>query len=130
MKFPTGLRFWRYAVAVYILLTFVLSSLPADRLIPPVGFRIDWILHTIEYCILGWILLRWLALDAVEWPGWRRVGLTLLIASAVGGLNELWQTQVPGRFCSLSDEIANILGAAVAILWYNSRLISKLRKQP
>lgn len=111
---------WRlWVVAGYVILTFGLSSIQGDALAPYIS-GYDLILHAIEYAALAWLILWYLSHTRWGVGNFNRAGwITLLLCALVGGLNELWQSQVPGRFPAVSDELANVFGATVAILGYS-----------
>ena len=119
---------WLAAAAIYAALTFVVSMIAGISILPRIKLRIDLILHVIEYGILAWLILRYFR--AVGWPlHWRSCAwITLLICAVVGGLNELLQTRIPGRFGDVNDMIANLVGAGLVIWWFRRRLKQALQK--
>jgi VanZ family protein len=101
-------RRWAPVVA-YVVLVFAVSSVP--RLRPPSPWvGADKAAHTIEYGVLGLLLRR--ALDGREHAGLAAV----VFAGVVGGLDEVYQTTVPGRFPSLLDWGADLAGGALGVL--------------
>jgi VanZ family protein len=102
----------KYAAAVISLLIylgiFALSSLPASAL--PANIP-DVIPHFGEYALLAFFFIQLFG-D----PGRLRalaIGLAALILLAL--LDELHQAFVPGRFCSLKDGLADVLGSLAGI---------------
>ncbi|OGR27406.1 MAG: hypothetical protein A2139_14635 [Desulfobacca sp. RBG_16_60_12] len=123
MKIPTRPASWLVIIAVYIAMTFVLSSFSVGPVFKfPFWRRWDLLAHFIEYGLLAWLILRY-HLSRAEparwaWPAWSAV----LWSGGVGGLNELWQLHTPGRLSSVSDFAANLAGALVVVwlshYWY------------
>lgn len=112
---------WRALVACFTISTFLLSSIGNTSFKLPRITNFDLLLHAIEYGLLAYLLLRWLDATDRLTPWWRTVAVTLLFCGIVGGLNELLQSQVPGRYPSVLDAIANIFGAAVVITVFQLR---------
>jgi len=95
-------------VGFWILVIFTLSSIP-DLAPPDVGLPLmDKLAHLGEYAVLGGLWAR--ARGA-------RTGIVLatgaLFGAAVGGLDELYQSTVPGREVDGLDVVADTCGAAV-----------------
>ena len=85
---------------------------PGPRDVPGILWRNA--MHVVAYAILGASLL--MAMHSV--PRRRLVGPGLwsfLIAIAYGIVDELHQSFVPGRVCSLADVFADAAGAALAL---------------
>lgn len=124
------LHYW-LPVLAYVILIFSLSSIP--NLAPPFHFRnSDKMVHVMEYSILGFLLTR--ALRTI--PAWQGAaagaGLALLIGSAVGALDEIFQKGTPGRESSPFDWIADTLGLTLAFLlylWYQRRHAAALARR-
>jgi hypothetical protein len=107
---------WLLVIA-WALLALAFSSIPdvGERL--PGALRFpgsDLIAHFAMYAVFGALLAnatgRW-------WPA-------VLIASAFGALDELYQGTVPGRFPSALDWLADTVGGAVgaaAMLFFSRR---------
>ena len=112
--FTTGIR--RVLIIVYIAATVAVSSVRGGSLVP-LGWILgkDLILHAIEFGILAWFLLNYLLSTGKLLPWWRSALLTIIFCAVVGGLNELWQSFIPGRFPSPSDAVANVVGAVLMI---------------
>jgi len=114
MAFPLKDRFssrriWQWLLAVAMAVLLVLSLLPLAVDLPTTGW--DKANHVLGFAILGW-LGRW------AWP--RRTGIALTGLLAYGGLIELLQSLVPGRYAEFGDLVADgiglLLGAATAAL--------------
>jgi VanZ family protein len=98
-------------------LIFHVSSLPGDRL-PRLWTweHGDIILHGLEYLILGALLYRAFALSR---PALGYALLALVswgLAAAYALSDEYHQSFVPGREVSLSDILADLLGAVVGVV--------------
>jgi VanZ family protein len=85
----------------------------------------DWVLHALEYGFLAVCLLEYLY---ESHHSVRRFAFTItfpvLFCGTIGGLNELWQAQIPQRAPSWADFVANIIGATIATL------VFVLKKRP
>ncbi len=120
---------WLTVVVSYAALTFVLSLIAGATILQQVRWRIDLILHVVEYGVLAWLILHYLRISG-RLVRWRLYAWwTLLICGTVGGLNELLQTQIPGRFGDFNDVIANLVGAALVIWWFRRRLRPALQER-
>lgn len=94
-------------VLCYVALILAVSSIP--RLRPPGGLpEADKFAHLAEYGILGMLLRR-----AVALPGRRGWLVVVLVAAAIGGIDETYQSMVPGRVRSLTDLMADTAGAGI-----------------
>ncbi len=109
-------RYWLPAFA-YVALIFTLSSIPGLR--APLRFpNSDKLMHVIEYCILGLVLVR--ALRTMPRLGGPLTAalLTLAFGSAVGAADEYYQRGVPGREATPFDWGADTLGLAIGQIGY------------
>ena len=70
----------------------------------------DKIAHLLEYAILGFLIHRALGARGI-WAFVAAVGT----ASLIGGLDEIYQSTVPGRFPSLYDWLADTSGGFVGV---------------
>ena len=115
---------WRILIIVYIAATFAISSVRGNALVP-LGWVLkkDLILHAIEFGILAWLVLSYLFSTGKLLPWWRSALLTTIVCAVVGGLNELWQSYIPGRFSSPSDAVANVVGTIlmIVVFWFLNR---------
>jgi VanZ family protein len=96
-------------------LIFTLSSIPGDSL-PSVEFKwADKIAHFFVFGILGSTLYR--GLFYAQRLFWRKYSdvMCILICFLYGTIDELHQFFIPGRYTSLSDWIADILGVLVFV---------------
>ena len=115
------MRYLKYWVPplLYMGLIFVISSLEQPPLPMPKfeWLTIDKLYHFVEYGILGALL----AIAFVNVPlkglptNWRWTGAAL-IAILYGASDEWHQTFVPGRFATLADWVADVLGAIAGVL--------------
>lgn len=128
MKVKCG-NSWRLVMVIgYIATTFGLSSIKGGTLAHYIS-GYDLLLHGIEYALLaGLMLWYW---SHTEWgsSNFKRAGwIAVIICAMVGGLNELWQSQVPGRFPAVDDEVANVVGSGVATVVYYYGKRGKVRE--
>jgi VanZ family protein len=116
---------WAYAALISIF-----SAIPTAPPGPPWIPYFDKLEHIVEYGILG-VLAGRFALTSPRIV-WRKLAWWLfpIIISLYGGLDELHQSFVPGRICSLGDWIADsvggILGSACMLWWGKSHLNPKI----
>lgn len=111
------MRHWPWLLPFAILATItVLSHSPAYPMgvqLPP---PLDKVAHLLAYGALAaaadWAWTR----TAPITPAHRRHLVLFLLASLFGGLDEVHQSFVPGRFASLGDAAADALGAALGLL--------------
>lgn len=90
------------------------SSIPAHSMPQsPDLWRWDKLIHSAEYALAATLFYRALTLSQLFSPILRLLG-TLLVCSSFGVLDELYQSTVPGRDCSVYDMLADILGASFA----------------
>jgi VanZ family protein len=97
--------------AGYVLLIFVLSSIPSLKAPGPEFVPKDKIAHFAEYFILGVLLFKGI--------GWTvspsraaTFGFLLAVGASIGALDELYQSFVPGRMMSVYDWCADAAGVA------------------
>lgn len=92
---------------IYCCLIFAVSSIPGEEL--PGLPATDYIMHFIEYSGLGGLLCWW---RLTSGESWKRAMIQAIIAASLYGMtDEFHQSFVPGRFMSLTDWIADTLGA-------------------
>lgn len=67
--------------------------------------------------IVVYFVLSILVLAALEWPeqGRRRAAFAVLIAGTYGVIDEIHQSFVPGRDCSVLDIVNDFLGAVLGV---------------
>jgi VanZ family protein len=112
-------------VGALLVLSFIASSIPGQRLPPLSVWNADKLIHALEYAFIGLAIARPL--------GRTSVGLTPLavvlwatgLASAWGALDEVHQLFTPNRCCDLKDWIADtggaLVGAAALVGWRRRR---------
>lgn len=118
-------KFW-LPVAAWAVLIFYLSGMPDLK----TGFEFDFILrkilHVLEYLILVWLLYRAFAGTFDKIAATRLfiypAALTFLYAVS----DELHQSFVPGRNCSIQDILIDTIG--VFIFYINIFLFLKKRR--
>jgi VanZ family protein len=101
-------------------LLFILAIAPdtgsPDDLMSLIHPTVGNLLHVPAYGILGglWILiLRGLGLVKS-----RAIGVTLAVCVLYGAALEFVQVDVPGRFVSVWDVLANLAGVVIVCAWY------------
>ena len=98
--------------AGYVLLIFVVSSIPSLTAPGPEFVPKDKIAHFAEYFILGVLLFKGI--------GWTvspsraaTFGFLLAVGASIGALDELYQSFVPGRMMSVYDWYVDAAGVAI-----------------
>lgn len=97
----------------YMAAIFCVSALPNPNF---TGETPDYVLHTLEYFLLGLLLLR-LLLAHFPRSDWHRLCcIAALLGIGFGISDEVHQYVVPGRHCSLHDVAADAFGMGLAYL--------------
>ncbi len=121
---------WLIITILYSLLTFALSLIAGDTKLPLMMFkfhRADLVIHAIEYAIFSLCVLKYLqTLGILAKKRWMYF-MPILLTAVIGAANEGIQYFVPGRFPTVSDGVANVIGAMVPVLIWIS--IQSLRKK-
>ncbi len=113
-----SLKYWAPPV-LYMVLIFVGSSLKQPPLPMPKleWLTIDKIYHIIEYGILGGLLAIAFVNAPPRWLPANWIWITAALISILYGASDEWhQTFVPGRFATLADWVADVVGAIVGVL--------------
>ena len=94
------------------------SSIPGESFPDIELYTLDKVFHFIEYFILGFFLMK-----CFRKPTWNWILLILIYGILFAGLDEYWQSFIPGRLSSQFDMLADISGiifGSVLTMW-NSR---------
>jgi len=98
-------------VVGYVLLIFIVSSIPSLTAPGPDFVNKDKIAHLVEYSILGALLFK-----GIGWSASRSraatFGFIFAVGASIGALDEIYQSFVPGRVMSILDWGADALGTA------------------
>ena len=108
-----------FLIILFSLLIIVGSSIPGNNIPSNYFFKLDKLLHILEYFIFGSLLITSLYNKSI-YPYY----LTFFIGLVFGVIDELYQSTVFGRFSSIYDVIANIIGLILSIILY--RKLSKI----
>ena len=98
------------------------SSIPGKSMPDSYLFRFDKVLHTIEYFLLGYLLINSIT-NKTHYP----IILSFFLGFLFAVTDELYQSTVFGRFPSSFDIIADTLGLTLSMIFYQS--ISKIIKR-
>lgn len=90
--------------------TFVVSHQPKVSI--PLGAP-DYLAHGVSYAVLGALYVRALASGRLIGMTMALVAPAVLLALVYGITDEFHQSFIPGRFPSVSDVVADTLGALV-----------------
>ena len=110
-------KFW-LPVLIYLILIFVLSSLPksvfAETGIP----FFDKFLHAIEYAVLGFLLIRGFKNSRLWLSDKNFILLVVVLATLYGISDEFHQHFVPNRTASLGDVFFDCIGSVIGSIIY------------
>lgn len=71
----------------------------------------DYVAHGVAYAVLGGLYVRALAAGRLSNMRWSLVPLAVLLGALYGLSDEFHQSFIPGRHASVSDLVADTLGA-------------------
>ncbi|MBX7246812.1 MAG: VanZ family protein [Candidatus Sumerlaeaceae bacterium] len=128
---PVARFFWniptsgpsRYLFPIlWMLVIFILSSIPGDRY-PRVDIpNADKGMHALLYLPVGWLFAR---ATAGEWWRQRWIGLVIAVVAGCvfGATDEIHQIWTPHRECSMADWVVDCAAVGVgALLWWASEV--------
>ncbi len=122
-------KFRAGVLVLYMVVIFVGSAIPGNRLGSSKIFELDKLLHLAEYLVLS-ILLCWVFVRYPSDVVWR----SFLLVAVIGGLfaisDEVHQLFVPKRSFSLLDFAADYAGLVIGMVVYHiymSKIYPKLR---
>jgi VanZ family protein len=101
-------------VLFYVLLILVLSSIPSLTAPGPSFDSKDKIAHFIEYGVLGVLLFKGIGWT-VSRSRFATFGFLFAVGVSIAGLDEIYQSFIPGRMMSIYDWYADALGIAVGV---------------
>ena len=125
------LRTWILVVA-YLALIFGVSSIPQNPLSHTCFKVSDKLAHMAEYAGFGLLLTVAARSTLRRVPRWLLMVSVVLIGAAIGALDELYQTTVPGRERELLDWVADVAGVLVgscAAMALNSWMTARRGRQ-
>jgi VanZ family protein len=102
------IKFW-LPVLVYLVLIFILSSSPKAVFTETEIPFFDKFLHTIEYAVLAFLLIRELKNSRLLLSDRDFILLTVVLATLYGISDEFHQHFVPNRIASLGDVFLTVL---------------------
>ncbi|MDE0470254.1 MAG: VanZ family protein [Candidatus Poribacteria bacterium] len=112
------MKYWAPPL-LYMALIFGISSLEQPPLPMPEfeWLTIDKLYHFIEYAILGGLLTRAFVKASPSIISSRFTWHAAVVLSILYGASDEWhQTFVPGRFATLADWVADVLGSIAGVL--------------
>ncbi len=95
-------------LVVYVFAILACSTIPGGKIPELDIWSFDKMLHIIEYFILAF-----LAINAIGKNSTNIIIVIIIIGSAYGGFNEIWQVLIANRFACVYDAIANGIGMIV-----------------
>lgn len=113
-----NLKYW-VPPLLYMVLIFAISSMEQPPLPMPKfeWLTIDKLYHFVEYAILGGLLsLAFVKARPSVVPLQSIWYIAALISILYGASDEWHQTFVPGRFATLADWVADVLGSIAGVL--------------
>ena len=120
-------NFYRIPLLGFAALIIAGSSIPGQSL--PTVFKLtpDKLIHTVEYFILGYLIVRWMFVEFSEKSNTWKFSLTAILGGLFGVADELYQSLIPGRFTDPFDWMMDFTGVCLAILIYH--FINRKRKR-
>jgi len=109
------IRHW-LPVVVYIALIFAVSSIHGDQL-PGLFPKGDKVGHLLEYLLLGLLLGRAIRFTLAGRSSMVAATATVAAGAAVGVLDELYQSRIPGRFSDPADCLVDVAAVLAAVLF-------------
>ncbi|HEY3359889.1 MAG TPA: VanZ family protein [Polyangia bacterium] len=103
-------------VAGLVLLSFLLSSIPGQKIPPVPVWQFDKLVHASLFGVLGLLLARPLARPGLGLGVGAQVFAAMCLASAWGALDEMHQLFTPNRSCDVRDWVADTVGALLGAL--------------
>src|SRR5262245_34143066 len=104
------------AVVLCTALIFILSAQPGLAVPGTFEYR-DKIAHVLEYGGLSWLVQRAAGSTWPNVPALRRAVIAVVLLSALGVCDEVFQAGVPGRDSTVYDWMADTLGAVLGQAW-------------
>ena len=99
---------FRILLVVYLFVILAASTIPGGKMLKFEIWSFDKILHIVEYFILAF-----LAINAFGKVSTTSIIVIIIIGSAYGGFNEIWQGLVADRYASIYDALANAIGMVI-----------------
>lgn len=115
--FPSSIRWLAVLGVASVIFYFSIIAASPEQIAPkPEFLPLDKWRHFLGYGGFGYAL----AYVMVEWDldRWRKVLIVLVVVALYGALMELGQSQLPARYFSIGDFIANEIGALLSVTWY------------
>ncbi len=106
-------------VFLYAAIIIGLSSIPGQNFPEAAWLTHDKLIHLGEYSLFGALVAR--VVSTRVSAAYQVLILTLLLAGVFGGLDEIYQSLIPGRDSSFLDWIADVLGVILGswvYLWW------------
>lgn len=113
LRLPWWLRSF-LPLAIIIALWWLSSVSPGQQ---PVSSWSSWLhnaAHVVAYATLSAAIFVSAPERCLAWQGWRR--LSIVLAAIYGLIDELHQSQVPGRVCSVLDWCSDVLGSVLGVM--------------
>ena len=109
------IRAW-LPVVLYCATIFILSAVPAHQMPDGHLWRLDKLIHAVVYGGLALLLWRALCMGPPR-LGRRGAAVVAILGATLFGISDEWhQSFVPGRQASVLDAVADLIGAAAAVL--------------
>ena len=115
------IKFW-LPVLIYLVLIFVLSSSSKTVFVETEIPFLDKFLHTIEYAVLGFLLIRALKNSRLRFFDRNFILLAVVLATLYGISDEFHQHFVPNRIASLGDVFFDCIGSVIGSIVYRRKI--------
>lgn len=103
--------FFRVLTISYVSLIFYISSLSQPVKLPTIP-GIDKLIHFLEFGLLGYLVFN--SIESSDKN--RKENYAIFLSIFYGGLDEIHQYYVPGRYCDWVDFLADSLGIIFVVL--------------
>lgn len=113
-------EFYRYLLPpiIWAIVIFVESSIP-DLTPPSLGITFqDKIAHAIVFGILGFLITRAFYNNSNGTLQKNAILFGIIVGSAYGIMDEVYQSVVPGRYAEVGDAIADFVGIILAQIFF------------
>jgi len=109
------LIFKRITAIVFFILIILGSSIPGGKI--PYVFQLtpDKLIHCVEYMIMGFLIVRWVAAEFSSSSWAKVILLTLVIGALCGMTDELYQHLTPNRTPDFYDWCLDFTGVGLSI---------------
>ncbi|MBN2185334.1 MAG: VanZ family protein [Candidatus Krumholzibacteriota bacterium] len=113
---------------VWVAIIFGASSIPGvvtDDVKLPMDF--DKLIHFLEYMVFAVLFYRGLSYDSGK-VNWILCSVVILTGGGIAGLDEMYQSYIPGRDSSIFDLIADFAGVVAGSVFAVLKHVRKVKR--